>query len=144
APAPAEPAPPPPTAPPKEPERPILTVVPAAPNVVPFPGGPEKRPALTPVERSNFVTIGETLKNGEPAAAAVPAAPAPRGAADAPAPQPANPKPMPSAFATPAVSAEAAQKNAEAQLAVLERLPVGVLIHRNDALLYANRAFLEW
>jgi PAS domain S-box-containing protein len=27
---------------------------------------------------------------------------------------------------------------------VLERLPVGVLIHRNDALLYANRAFLEW
>ena len=43
-----------------------------------------------------------------------------------------------------AISADAAQKNAEAQLAVLERLPVGVLIHRNDALLYANRAFLEW
>ena len=30
------------------------------------------------------------------------------------------------------------------RVAVLERLPVGVLIHRNDALLYANRAFLEW
>ena len=41
-------------------------------------------------------------------------------------------------------TAEAAQKSTEAQLAVLERLPVGVLIHRNDALLYANRAFLEW
>ena len=27
---------------------------------------------------------------------------------------------------------------------MLERLPVGVLIHRADALLYANRAFLEW
>ena len=35
-------------------------------------------------------------------------------------------------------------ESAETQLAVLERLPVGVLIHRNDALLYANRAFLEW
>ena len=51
-------------APPKEPERPILTVVPAAKNVVPFPGATEKRPALTPVERSAFVEIGEKLKNG--------------------------------------------------------------------------------
>src|SRR6201999_4152512 len=88
------------------------------------------------------------LKKGAPAAASAPAAapvalaPQPEPA-DAPAPQAAV-EPMPSAFATPAVNAEAAQKNAEAQLAVLERLPVGVLIHRNDALLYANRAFLEW
>jgi len=136
-PSPVEAGPPPPPAePPTEPERPHLTVVPAAKNVVPFPGGPEKRPALTPVERSNFVAIGETLKNGEPAPA--PSSDPPRT------PQPADTEPTPSAFATLGLSAEAAQKNAEAQFAVLERLPVGVLIHRNDALLYANRAFLEW
>ena len=55
-----------------------------------------------------------------------------------------TPNRLPSAFATAAISAAPAQKNAEAQLVVLERLPVGVLIHRADALLYANRAFLEW
>jgi PAS domain S-box-containing protein len=127
----------------KEPERPLLTIVPAARNVVPFPGGPEKRTALTPVERSAFVEIGETLKNGEPAPGTAAPVPPPE-AADQRTPQPAAAEAMPSAFATPALSAEAAQKNAEAQLAVLERLPVGVLIHRNDELLYANRAFLEW
>src|SRR3954469_10473222 len=143
-PAQAEPTPPTPPAPPKEPERPHLTVVPSSRNVVPFPGGPEKRPALTPVERSAFVEIGEKLKNGAPAAAAPVAPASPPEPAEERAPQPANTEPMPSAFATPAISADAAQKNAEAQLAVLERLPVGVLIHRNEQLLYANRAFLEW
>jgi PAS domain S-box-containing protein len=143
-PAQAEPVAPPQPEPAKEPERPILTVVPAARNVVPFPTAPEKRPALSSVERSAFAEIGEKLKNGAPVAAA-PAAPAqPDEPADARAPQAAGTEPMPSAFATPAVTPEAAQRNAEAQLAVLERLPVGVLIHRNDALLYANRAFLEW
>jgi PAS domain S-box-containing protein len=132
--------------PPKEPERPLLTVVPAAKNVVPFPGAPEKRAALTPVERSAFVQIGETLKNGETAPnTAAPVAPAPaEAAAETRTPQAPDADPMPSAFATVAPNAEAAQKNAEAQLAVLERLPVGVLIHRNEQLIYANRAFLEW
>jgi len=129
---------------PKEPERPHLTVVPAAKNVVPFPGGPEKRPVLTPVERSAFVEIGEKLKNGTPAAAAPVTPEQAEAPTDAPALQAAATEPMPSAFATPAVSADTAQKNAATQLAVLERLPVGVLIHRNDELLYANRAFLEW
>src|SRR5205085_10424012 len=41
-------------------------------------------------------------------------------------------------------NAAAARGNTETQLAVLERLPVGVLIHRNEQLLSANRAFLEW
>jgi PAS domain S-box-containing protein len=140
----AAPVPPAPAEPPKDPERPILTIVPTAKNVVPFPSAADKRPALSPVERSAFVEIGETLKNGAPATAA-PVAPAPPPESPEPrAPQVADTEPTPSAFATPTISAEAAQKSAEAQLAVLERLPVGVLIHRNDALLYANRAFLEW
>ena len=120
--------------------------MPAAKNVVPFPSAPDKRPALSPVERSAFVEIGETLKNGSPASAtAAPVAPAPPPEPAEPrAPQAADTEPTPSAFATTAINVATAQKNAEAQLAVLERLPVGVLIHRNDALLYANRAFLEW
>jgi PAS domain S-box-containing protein len=31
-----------------------------------------------------------------------------------------------------------------AEQAVLDRIPVGVLVYRHDSLLYANRAFLEW
>jgi PAS domain S-box-containing protein len=141
-PSPEEATPSAPTEPPKEPERPILTVVPAAKNVVPFPGGAEKRPALTSVERSAFVEIGDTLKNGAPEEAA-PVVPTPPEPTKARAPQTADTSPMPSAFATHAPGTEAAQKNSDAA-AVLERLPVGVLIHRNEQLLYANRAFLEW
>src|SRR5207302_691263 len=64
------------------------------------------------------------------------AVPAPK----APAPEPASPAAFPSAFAT----AAAPQPAEPPDHAVLERLPVGVLIHRNEQLLYANRAFLEW
>jgi PAS domain S-box-containing protein len=131
-------APAPPPAEPQAPDtRPQLTLVPAAKNVVPFRGIPEKRPTLTPVERSAFHEIAETLGKGnaapvapEAAAPETPAAPARDDRAE----------PLPSAFAH-----RAATPNADAdQLTVLERLPVGVLIHRADALLYANRAFLEW
>src|SRR5207237_9340359 len=46
----------------KQAERPQLTIVPAAKNVVPFRGGTsEKRPTLTPVERSAFNEIAATL-----------------------------------------------------------------------------------
>ena len=53
------------------------------------------------------------------------------------------PRPIPSAYATgrdaPPISA---QGNGER--AVLDRLPVGVLIFRGDRLLLANRAVLDW
>jgi PAS domain S-box-containing protein len=131
--------------------RPLLTVVPAAKNVVPFrgPPAPEKRPMLTPVERSAFNEIAEALAKGEapPITPEPPAAETPAPAAEPPAREPepvAEPEAMPSAFATPVASADASQKNADTQFAILERLPVGVLIHRNENLIYANRAFLEW
>jgi PAS domain S-box-containing protein len=125
--------------------RPLLTVVPAVKNVVPFRGTApaEKRPALTPVERSAFHEIGETLTNGDtPATATDAAAPEPQASAAEPArePEPASSTTLPSAFAT----AAAPQSTEPPDHAVLERLPVGVLIHRRDELLYANRAFLEW
>jgi hypothetical protein len=61
-PAPTESGEPPKAPEPKETERPLLTVVPAAKNVVPFRGAAaEKRPALTPVERSAFHEIAAAL-----------------------------------------------------------------------------------
>jgi PAS domain S-box-containing protein len=55
--------------------KPVLTIVPAAKNVVPFrAGGPapaEKRPVLTPVERTNFREIAKVL--GAPPDEAAPA-----------------------------------------------------------------------
>lgn len=134
--------------------RPLLTVVPAVKNVVPFRGTPpaEKRPALTPVERSAFHEIGEALTNGDaPIApdAVMPDAgiPAPELHTPEPAteqtrePETSSPAAFPSAFAT-AFAVPAATQAAEH--VVLERIPVGVLIHRRDELIYANRAFLEW
>ena len=149
APAPAAPAaePPPPEAP--EP-RPLLTVVPAAKNVVPFRASaqPDKRPALTPVEHSAFREIAETLRSAPPVApetvateSAAPAIAAPETAAPESTPEPRQPAPLPSAFAR---SHAAPPQDDTDQTAILERLPVGVLIHRADQLIYANRAFLEW
>jgi len=134
----------------KEPERPLLTVVPAARNVVPFrTAAPEKRPSLTPVERSAFHEIAEALGKGEAPPTAPEPAPPPEPAAQEtspPAPEPAKDSsaPMPSAFAVAATLTDAAPKHADAQFAILERLPVGLLVHRNEQLIYANRAFLEW
>jgi len=142
-PAPAAPSEPPKETPTQEPERPLLTVVPAAKNVVPFrTAAPEKRATLTPVERSAFHEIAEALGKGEaPPIAPEPSAPPP----PEPVAQEASPPaPMPSAFAVAATSTDAAPKQADAQLAILERLPVGLLVHRNEQLIYANRAFLEW
>ena len=139
----------------KETERPLLTVVPAAKNVVPFrTAAPEKRPTLTPVERSAFHEIAETLGKGDAPPVMpeqqTPEPPAPEPVAQepppprAPEPKDKSPEPMPSAFAVGAVTADTASKNTETQFAILERLPVGVLVHRNEQLIYANRAFLEW
>ena len=130
----------------KQAERPHLTIVPASKNVVPFRGAThDKRPSLTPVERSAFNEIAATLATGEPPPAPEPAREEPVAQEPAAAPEPdiADHAPMPSAFATGAPQGTVPNGEA-AQLAVLERLPVGILIHRADALLYANRAFLEW
>jgi PAS domain S-box-containing protein len=125
-------------------QRPALTVVPAVKNVVPFRGSQpaEKRPALTTVERNAFHEIAETLgkaaPNGTAPLAAETSSPAPEPAAP---PAREDPMPLPSAFAR---SAAAERPNDADQLAALERMPVGVLIHRGDQLLYANHALLEW
>jgi PAS domain S-box-containing protein len=127
-------------APPSAETRPVLTVVPAAPNVVPFRSTvpAEKRPALTPVERSAFQEIAETLGKGttEDDTAADPEL----------ASQPVTSvRAQPAADALPSAFARMSPNNGDAdQLTIIERLPVGVLIHRDHVLIHANRAFLEW
>jgi PAS domain S-box-containing protein len=125
--------------------RPALTVVPAAKNVVPFRAAtlvPDKRTALTPVERTAFREIGETLAAPERGSAAPE-----RGSAAPERREPeethADTAPLPSAFATGLDVDHDAATETEA-LAVLDRLPVGILIHHGEQLIYANRAFLEW
>ena len=123
--------------------RPLLTVVPAAANVVPFRGGTaaEKKPALTPVERNAFHEIAETLGKGAAAPAVAPETAPPAGEPAAAVTREEPSAPLPSAFARGAV----AEPKHDADLfAVLERLPVGVLIHRGEDLVYANHALLEW
>jgi PAS domain S-box-containing protein len=118
--------------PPQSGARPVLTVVPSAENVVPFRAAPapDKRTALTPVEHSAFREIAETL-------GATPAQEAPR--------EPAEPRrSLPSAFAV-GDEPEPQRSPGEAEMrTVLDRLPVGILIHHGDHLIYANHALLEW
>ena len=65
--------------------KPLLTVVPAAENVVPFrtaaPAASDKRPVLTPVERTNFREIAKALGAPQGEEAAAPSEPEPKSEA---------------------------------------------------------------
>jgi signal transduction histidine kinase len=135
-------------------ERPALSLAPAAANVVPFrpgPAGPAaepKAPTLSPVERRAFRELAQELTarlRGTPEAPAAETgvdgalAQAQRAPEEA-----AEPAPTPSASDLPSRVNEAAQQPATAvDPSLLERIPVGVLVHRHDALIYANRHFLD-
>ncbi len=146
-------------------ERPALNVVPAAANVVPFRQGTPAEPSaptLTPVERKAFrelaqeltarlrgvrddaanqTGLSELLAEAQASAAelveAPPVAPEPVTAADA------------ESGGLPREQSEAAPPQAAPAFepALLDRIPLGVLVYRHDgphdALLYANRYFLE-
>ncbi|MEH2611380.1 PAS domain-containing protein [Bradyrhizobium sp. AZCC 1693] len=108
----------------------------AAANVLPFRApGEAKQPALSPVENSAFDELARQLsarldsENGNEAAEACETSPAVREAASAPPEWLAPPEP-------PARGETARDK------ALLDLLPVGILIYRLDRLLYANPAFL--
>jgi signal transduction histidine kinase len=137
--------------PPQASMQPAASPVVGSENVVRFPGPPlEARlpnaeqgliPALSPVERSAFREIArqlsarlqideETPREPEPATGPPPARPAPAAQgyeedADRPAP------------------GRLAGVRRESPNAVLDPLPIGILIYRFDQLLYANRAFLD-
>jgi PAS domain S-box-containing protein len=138
-------------------ERPVLTLVPAAKNVVPFRGAAGeavRAPVLSAVEHNAFRELARQLTarlrdNGEVDDTAAPA-PKTDPAADA-APSESTPEPTepaPPAAETTSADAPSDGEDGAADLAVdvalLDRLPVGVLIYRFDQLIFANRAFLAW
>jgi len=128
-------------------------VSPTAANVVPFRPGtpPETRtPSLSPVERSAFRELAQELtarlRGGSEAAIAEGGASGlpPEGEASPTEPNAAHPAPA-SVADVGAQHEDATRRQglAAVEPVLLERIPVGVLIYRHDALLYANRHFLE-
>jgi PAS domain S-box-containing protein len=140
-------------------ERTVLSLVPPAKNVVPFRGSGEamRAPALSAVEHNAFRELARQLTArlsdnndaDDGAANDMEPAPAENDAAtisalespeQADATSPAN-----EAAATGATDeAEASPAGLAIDRALLERLPVGLLIYRFDELVFANRAFLDW
>jgi PAS domain S-box-containing protein len=115
-------------------------------NVLPFrPVGEVKSPMLTPVENSAFDEIARQLsarlegENGAPAASAL--SDTPEAVVDQPqAAEAPEARAQPPWLAQPEVPARGETRRDKA---LLDLVPVGVLIYRLDRLLYANAAFLE-
>ncbi|HUD87637.1 MAG TPA: ATP-binding protein, partial [Xanthobacteraceae bacterium] len=148
-------------------ERPVLSIAATAANVVPFRPGPAaepKAPTLSPVERKAFRELAQELTarlrgtQDAPAIAdnAVDGSLAEQrhGASEQVEPV----AKTPAADLLPHVEAPARHDEAEThrdredaqqppaliEPALLDRIPIGILVYRHDALLYANRHFLEW
>jgi len=147
------------------PERPALNIAPAAANVVPFrqtPPAEPKAPTLSPVERRAFRELAQELNARlrgtlEAPAAAEPTVegalaealkPPDQAAASAASLSSSEVPPLradeaESPVAAEAVAAAVAQPATAVDPSLLDRFPIGVLVYRHDALLYANRHFLE-
>ena len=144
------------------PERAAQNIAPAAANVVPFrqaPPAEPKPPTLSPVERRAFRELAQELNarlRGTPEAPAA-AEPGVEGAlSEALKPDQAaeSAASLSSSEVPPRADQSESPVAAEAVAAVvppaagidpslLDRFPIGVLVYRHDALLYANRHFLE-
>jgi PAS domain S-box-containing protein len=129
--------------------RPQLTLVPASANVVPFrsPTAPERRPALSAVERTAFREIGQALTGGlaqdleqDPSIGAHVATHEPT---DALPEDVAGAAEVPSAFASGRGPPQAGARP-ESDPVTLDRLPIGVLVYRGSRLIHANRMLLDW
>jgi signal transduction histidine kinase len=134
----------------------------AAANVVPFrtaAAAETKMPTLSPGERNAFRELAQELNarlhgpveqtSGVSTATVTPGA-AQTGIAalvweDAVAAANADGS-RPPVETTPAAASAAAAADAQQHPAhlLLDRVPAGILVHRQNALLYANRAFLDW
>jgi PAS domain S-box-containing protein len=125
----------------------LETAVETPKNVLPFrPVSEPKTPALTPVENSAFNELARQLSarlEGESGAAATPAAAEPSEAAGEQATVPEVFEPVSEQPEWLARPEPPARGEARRDKALLDLLPVGVLIYRLDRLLYSNRAFLE-
>jgi PAS domain S-box-containing protein len=114
-------------------------------NVVPLHKMPEpERPVLTPGERNAFReiarVIGSSINQDDEEPAAEPKTFGKRTGDVTPVPS-TEPKPA-EAIALGDVPVVARAANGER--AVLDRLPLGIVVHRGEKILYANRTVLEW
>jgi PAS domain S-box-containing protein len=89
-------------------------------------------PELSPIEHSAFQELARVLG----ARLKQPAEP--------PVEPPAEPRSEPPVLPTPAQEPAPPRSDPRESRAILDKLPVGVLVYRLNTLLYANRAFLEW
>jgi signal transduction histidine kinase len=137
-------------------------------NVVPFRSGQAaetKAPSLSAGERNAFRELAQELtarlrtspEEHEPAAgepaAATPAAEAPQASTEAPSAEPAVTEapieaavaetPEPSVATPIAAPPPEVARGAQDERVLLDRMPAGILVHRNATLLYANRHLLE-
>ncbi len=126
------------------PARPPLALIEHPENVVPLRGvtsDPLRRPTLTHGERNAFREIaralGARLQGDDPRKPAVGPLEAP---AELPAPAPAKPEPTRLEPAAPTLT----RSVANGERAVLDRLPLGVVVHRGERVLYVNRVLLDW
>jgi signal transduction histidine kinase len=142
-------------------ERPALSVAPASANVVPFRSGPlpePKAPSLSPVERKAFRELAQELTARLRGTQQGPAA-AENAFEELPAEQAMTSEAMemaedlaPDVSPIPAEAHDVQeatgnlppQPQPAMEQMLLDRVPSGVLVYRNDSLLYANRYFLEW
>ncbi len=126
------------------PQTDLETAVDTPKNVLPFrPVSDPKSPALTQVENSAFNELARQLSarldNENGAAVAMPVATETVDERPSTPETPERPSEQPEWLAPPE---EPARGEARRDKALLDLLPVGVLIYRLDRLLYANRAFL--
>ena len=121
----------------------VPSVALAAANVVPFRPSAPAAPTLSPVERRAFRELAQELtarlRGGQDAPVAV------QGVL-AEAPRATEAAGSASTGTAGTTGGEAAQTPAAAGIdpALFDRIPIGVLVYRYDALIYANRCFLDW
>ena len=115
------------------PERPALSLVAKAPNVVPFRAiqADSNNATLSPVERNAFDELARKLSarlgEKDDAASTSPQLPA----SNEPAAQP------------PLVTTADEEEETD-ERPLLDLIPVGILIYEHDHLIFANKAFLRW
>jgi len=131
-----------------QPERPVPGVAVPAANVVPFRAAnpPDaKAPSLSPVERSAFRELAQELTTRlggtQDAEAGDGSVVELRSEEQRASVRPSTPAATPVA---PDNIAPPSQRGPLGEQALLDRVPAGILVFRNDAPLYANRRFLEW
>jgi PAS domain S-box-containing protein len=110
------------------------SAAPTSANVLPFrpspPAEPKTAPALSPVERRAFRELAQELTSRL------------RGSPQVPATAESGTEELTAEYPEAAETAAVAEAAIEHAL-LLDRIPIGVLVYRHDALLYANRHFLE-